>query len=153
MLPTAGGWYGGGMQTVEVEKRFDAPRQKVWDVYTDHVSWTEWAGTGKVRLEREGSPDRDGVGCVRVISNGPVAAYEEVLSFDPPKRMTYQVVKGVPMKNHLGEVVFEDDGDGTLVRWRCRFDSGIPGLGFLLRAVAARTFRTALDGLERRLRL
>ena len=56
---------------------------------------------------------------------------------------------GLPMKNHLGEVVFEPDGDGTLVTWRCRFDSKIPGLGGPLRVIVTRVFRTALDGLAR----
>jgi hypothetical protein len=62
--------------------------------------------------------------------------------------MTYRVVKGgPPMKNHHGEVFFEPEGDGTRVRWRCRFDSKVPGLGGLMRFFVTRVFRTALDGL------
>jgi hypothetical protein len=62
--------------------------------------------------------------------------------------MTYQVVRGgPPMKNHHGEVICEPEGDGTRVTWRCRFDSKIPGLGWLMRFFVTRVFRTALDGL------
>ena len=138
------------MQKLEVQQVIEAPAQAVWDQYTDHVSWTEWAGLGKVRLAREGAPSRNGVGCVRAISNGPLTVYEEVLSFDPPKRMTYRLVRGpVPMMDHLGEVLFEPNGHGTLVRWRCQFNSRIPGLGGLFRIVIARMFRHALARLAR----
>jgi hypothetical protein len=65
--------------------------------------------------------------------------------------MTYRVVRGgPPLKNHLGEVCFEPDGEGTRVVWRCRFDSRIPGLGWLLRLGISKIFRDALDGLARR---
>ncbi len=138
------------MQHVEVSRRFAAPPQRVWEVYTDHAGWKEWAGFSRSWLETEGRPDRNGTGAVRAFGAGPVVAYEEVLDFEPPKRMTYRVVKGpLPMKNHLGEVIFEPDGDGTRVTWRCRFDSRVPGLGWPMRALVTRVFRNALEGLAR----
>ena len=141
-----------GVQKVEVEQRFAAPVQEVWDHYTDHVSWTDWAGLGRVRLEREGVPAPNGVGCVREISSLGAKLYEEVLSFDAPRRMTYRIVRGtVPIKNHFGEVVFEPRDGGTQVTWRCQFDSRIPGLGGFFRALLTRLFRTALQNLARRL--
>jgi uncharacterized protein YndB with AHSA1/START domain len=139
------------MQQVEVRRRIAGRPEDVFAAYTDHVSWSEWAGMGPVRLAREGVPAPNGVGCVRVIGPRFAAAHEEVLSFEPPKRMTYRIVGGLPLlRDHLGEVEFAPDGDGTLVAWRCRFESRIPGLGGLLRRGIARAFRGALDGLARR---
>ena len=136
---------------VEVERRFDAPREAVWEVYTDHARWSEWAGFPGSRLEVEGRPDRNGSGAVRALGAGPLRAREEVLDFEPPKRMTYRVLGGpLPLRHHLGEVRFEPDGDGPRVVWRCRFESALPGLGPLLRVFVTRTFRRALDGLARR---
>jgi uncharacterized protein YndB with AHSA1/START domain len=138
------------MQKIEVRHTFDAPPQAVWDAYTDHARWKEWAGFPKSWLEVEGSPDRNGTGCVRGLGQGPMTVFEEVRDFEPPKRMTYTVVRGaVPFKNHLGEVVFEPEGDGTLVIWRCRFDSKVPGLGWLFQRYVSGIFRKALHGLER----
>ena len=86
------------------------------------------------------------------ISNLGVKIYEEVLSFDRPRRMTYRIVRGaVPIRDHRGEVVFDARGGGTLVTWRCQFDSRIPGLGGATRAVLTRVFRNVLHGLARRL--
>ena len=140
------------MQNVEVQQLIAAPLQTVWDQYTDHVSWSDWAGLGRVRLERAGVPAPNGVGCVREISNLGVTIYEEVLSFDVPRRMTYRIVRGgLPIKNHLGEVVFEPRDGGTLVIWRCQFDSRIPGLGGFFRVFITWLFRNGLRGLARRL--
>jgi uncharacterized protein YndB with AHSA1/START domain len=135
------------MPSVEVERHFAAPIAEVWKVYTDHAGWSAWAGFSSSRLEVEGAPDRNGTGAVRAFGSGRVTAFEEVLEFEPPKRMTYRVVKGAPMKNHHGEVVFEPEGEGTRVTWRCRFDPKVPGMGWFLRIVVTRVFRTALDGL------
>ena len=140
------------MQHVEVERRFEASPAEVWKVYTDHAGWTSWAGLGRARLETEGQPDRNGVGAVRCFSTGGVSTFEEVLSFEPPKRMTYRVVRGgIPiMKDHLGEVVLEPDGAGTRLIWRCRFDSSIPGFGTPMRWLVTGLFRRALAGLAKR---
>jgi SAM-dependent methyltransferase/uncharacterized protein YndB with AHSA1/START domain len=140
------------MQHVEVERRFAAPPAQVWKVYTDHAGWSAWAGLGRARLETEGHPDRNGVGAVRCFTTGGVSVFEEVLSFEPPKRMTYRVVRGgIPiMKDHLGEVLLEPDGAGTRLIWRCRFDSSLPGLGPPMRWLVTRLFRRALAGLAKR---
>jgi uncharacterized protein YndB with AHSA1/START domain len=136
------------MPAVEVERHFAAPVEEVWKVYTDHAGWSAWAGFSKSWLEVEGEPDRNGTGAVRAFGSGAVTAYEKVLEFEPPKRMTYTVVRGgLPMKNHQGEVVFTPEDGGTRITWRCRFDSKLPGLGGLMRFAVTRVFRTALDGL------
>jgi uncharacterized protein YndB with AHSA1/START domain len=138
------------MQQVEVERSFAAPPQHVWDVYTDHAGWSHWAGFRRSWLEVEGREHRNGTGAVRVFSSGGVKATEEVLDFEPPKRMTYRLVRGgLPLKDHLGEVIFEPDGEGTRVIWRCRFESRIPGLGPPMRLLITRIFRNALEGLAR----
>ena len=136
------------MQNVEVVRTFPAEPQAVWDVYTNHVGWNAWAGLQHSSLKEEGQPDRNGTGAVRCLGSFGMNAYEEILEFDPPKRMTYRVVKGgLPMKDHLGEVLFEALGEGTRITWRCRFDSRVPGLGPFMRLFIARFFRTALQGL------
>lgn len=140
------------MQHIEVERTIAAPIEKVWERYTDHVGWSRWAGLGKVVLEREGVPAPNGVGCVRVIGSGMTAAYEEVVSFEPPHRMSYRVVRGgIPIRDHLGEVEFTAVDGGTHVRWRCRFESRVPFVGGLLQWLVTTVFRRALAGLAREL--
>jgi uncharacterized protein YndB with AHSA1/START domain len=125
------------MERIEVERIFPHPVERVFRRYTDHAGWTEWAGLGRVRLTREGFPDRNGVGSVRAFSSTP-GLREEVVLFEPPVeggpgRMDYRVVQGpVPLRDHHGEVHFEPEGSGTRVTWRVSFRSAIPGLGWIL---------------------
>lgn len=140
------------MQHVEVEERFAAPPEAVFDRYTDHVSWQRWAGLGGVTLAREGVPAPNGAGCVRVIRTAGIGVHEEILTFERPRRMTYRLIKGpVPLRDHLGEVIFEPAGVGTRVIWRCQFNSALPGMGAVLRWFITRLFRQVLAGLQREL--
>lgn len=138
------------MQRVEVVRFFLAKPQQVWDVYTDHEGWNAWAGLQHSSLEREGTKDRNGSGAVRCLGSFRLRAYEEILEFDPPKRMTYRLIKGgLPMKDHLGEVLFEARGEVTQVTWRCRFNAKVPFLGRLMKMYVTRFFRAALEGLAK----
>jgi len=138
------------MQQVEVIRRFEGGPEKVWGVYTEHAGWSRWAGCSTSRVEKAGAPDPNGPGCVRVLGTAGVNAVEEVLDFEPPRRMTYRLVRGgLPLRNHRGEVLFLPDGEGTRVEWRCWFDSPVPGLGAPLRWFVTGFFRRALDGLAR----
>jgi hypothetical protein len=134
------------MHQLEVKQFFAAPVAKVWERYTDHRSWSGFSRLVKVKLQPEGSPDPNGVGCVRVFSTaGITAVAEEVTLFEPPARMKYRIVGGGwPLRNHEGEVLFALKDEGTLVSWRVRFDSAVPGLGPLLRLVLRGMFRFIL---------
>jgi uncharacterized protein YndB with AHSA1/START domain len=120
------------VRRVEVERLIPHPLEKVFARYTDHVGWSGWAGLGRVSLVREGTPERDGKGCVRAFSTAP-GLREEVTLFEPPRRMEYRIVRGpVPMADHRGEVCFVPEGSGTRVTWRVTFRSRVPGLGFVI---------------------
>ncbi len=137
---------------VIVERTFDHPVEHVFRRYTDHEGWSRWAGLGKVRLVREGAPERNGLGSVRAFRIAP-GLREEVTRFEPPGRMEYKVVAGpVPMSDHLGEVMFESEGQGTRVTWRVSFRPTLPGAGWVMRQGLQVIFKRALAGLARDLR-
>jgi uncharacterized protein YndB with AHSA1/START domain len=141
-----------GKEVVTVERSFDHPVEEVFRRYTDHEGWSRWAGFGKVRLVREGTPERNGLGSVRAFRISP-GLREEVTRFEPPARMEYQVVAGpVPMTDHLGEVMFEREGEGTRVTWRVSFRPTLPGAGWVMRQGLQVIFKRALAGLARDLR-
>ena len=114
------------MRRVEVERIIEAPPEAVFARYTDHAGWSSWAGAGKVSLAREGAPDKNGVGCVRAFESA-MGLQEEVLEFEPPRRMVYTGARGgFPIKDHRGEVRFEPHPRGTRVVWSVEFGSRIP---------------------------
>ena len=153
-----GGWPVVGsvaMHRIEVERTFPHSVERVFRRYTDHVGWSDWAGLGKVRLVHGGSPDRNGVGAVRAFAVAP-GLREEVVRFDPPAddrasaRMDYRVVAGpIPMKDHLGEVTFVPEGEGTRLTWRVSFSKTLPGLGGAVERALTMLFRRMLAGFAR----
>jgi len=138
------------MQSVEVTRTISATPERVWNVYTDHANWKAWSGVSHSSLHVVGKPDRNGTGAVRRLGTYRMYALEEILEFDPPRRMTYRVIKGgLGIRNHLGEVLFAPTGNGTQITWRCRFDTKVPGFGRIMHGIVTRVFSDALDGLER----
>ena len=153
--------------TVDVQHKVKAPREKVWAFYTDHVSWPKWTEMAdKVTLDPPGdlTPNGAGVvppcckefsyvpyhaykpqGCVRVIEKGPLVVREKVLTFDEPHKMTYTVVHGMPISDHLGEVVLVEEDGATLVTWKCTYNAP-EGQGWLNRAIGE-AFKGMLESL------
>jgi uncharacterized protein YndB with AHSA1/START domain len=139
------------LKHVEVTRKIEAPRERVWSHYVDHAGWTRWAGLGRVLIERAGAPSVNGVGCIRAFQTGGPPTREEVVAFEAPTRLVYKLLSGAPLRDHRGEVTFEDDGTGTRVTWRCDFASRVPGLGRVLRVGIGFVFRRTLKRLDRAL--
>jgi uncharacterized protein YndB with AHSA1/START domain len=137
------------MHRVAVDRLFPHPIEAVFRRYTDHPGWTDWAGLGRVRLVRDGTPDRNGLGAVRAFSASP-GLREEVTLFDPPHRMDYRIVQGAyPLTDHHGEVLFAPEGTGTRVTWSVTFRSKLPLLGWPIKGGLTLLFRKILGGLAR----
>lgn len=134
------------MRHVAVTRMIPAPPGAAFARYADIPSWTRWAGLGRVALGRPG--DVDGVGALRVITNGPVRVVEEVTAVDAPRRLDYRLVRGFPIRDHAGWVTFTPSDGGTTVLWECDFTSRIPGAGPAFRVLFAAIFARALAGLE-----
>ncbi|MFI5316520.1 MAG: SRPBCC family protein [Myxococcota bacterium] len=132
---------------IELTQHVEAPPERVFALYTDHLSWSRWAGVKEVVLRQKGDPPPNGLGAIRVIRARGMAIEEEVTAFDPPNRMTYRLVAGAPVRDHEGIVRFEPAGTGTQVTWRVTFRPLIPGTGWLLRIALERGVRDVLSAL------
>ena len=119
-----------------------APREVVWSVMTDHVRYAQWGRSKVVTMDKVGSPDPNGVGAIRAFHAGPSKVREEVIEFEPPERLVYRVVSGVPVRDYRSEMALEADGDVTVLTWSSTFSERIPFTGKLL----TRVMSTAVDG-------
>ncbi len=137
------------MEEFELSARIQAPPEKVWAVYSDHVGYEEWAGVKGVVLRQQGEPAPNGLGAIRVIRANGIAIEEEVTAFEPPKRFGYRMVSGVPVKDYVAEVLFEEADGGTQIRWRVRFAARIPGTGWLMKRVIKSSLSQMLERLTR----
>jgi uncharacterized protein YndB with AHSA1/START domain len=128
-----------------------ASPDQVWAVLSDHEGMSTWAPGLKVALRAERTADRTGVGAVRVIdAPGPASSIvEEVVAFEPGRRLSYKALSGVPLKNYVGDVVLRPLGSGTEIRYTINADQRVP---LLERAAAKAISFVLLQALVRRVR-
>lgn len=137
-------------RTLSFLARYPVPPEILWGIVTDHEGMSRWLGADVrvVAASAEG-----GVGTVRRISAGPLRIDEEVVAWDPPRRMVYRIVRGLPLRYHRGEVRVAPWGDGeSELAWEITIASGIPKLAdaiaTLLRRRINRGLRTLREILE-----
>ena len=131
-------------KTLSFLARYDVPPEVLFRVVTDHDGMGRWVGTPVSVIAAP--PDR-GVGTVRRITAGPLRIDEEVVAWDPPRRMIYRVVRGLPLRHHRGEVRISPWGEGgSQLAWEITIVSGAP---FVAEAIASVLERTINRGLMR----
>jgi len=121
----------------DIRTTTSAPIDEVWPLVGEARRWKEWAGFTTARLIREGTPAPDGVGALRRFAIGPVGSREQVVVWDPPHHLGYEIVKGFPVRRYRSDVELAAlEGGGTSIHWHGRFAELVPGTG---RAVQAFT--------------
>ena len=53
-------------------------------------------------------------------------------AFEPPRRLGYELLSGIPIRDYRAEVTLEPDVDGTLITWRSSFRGKFPVPGILV---------------------
>lgn len=114
----------------------------VWSILSNHAGMTGWAPGLKATVTKPGTTEPDGLGAVRRISTPlPVPAIvEEIVAFEPGRRLRYKALAGVPLKNYFGDVVLTPAGTGTTISYTIGADQRVPGLD----KVAVRTIAAVL---------
>ena len=137
------------MQAFELVSRVPASAEQVFGLLSDHRGLAEWSGAKEVVLRQEGDPPPNGLGAIRVIRGAGLAIEEEITAFEPPKRMTYRIAGGLPIRDHAGEIRVTplEDGDAE-VRWNVRFRPLVPGTGALMAYLLRRGLETLLARLS-----
>jgi hypothetical protein len=87
--------------------------------------------------DREGAPEPGGVGAIRRLGSAPFFSREEVVEYEPPRRLSYVLLSGMPVRDYRADVELIPDGAGTEIRWRSSFVPKIPGTGPLFRRLMA----------------
>lgn len=123
----------------EVVTESRADRERVFALLSDIASWKEWGGplTRTTKRIRDGHPDPNGVGAIRKAA----FVHEEIVEFLPPKRLSYIIVRGVPVERYRATVELEEHEHGTTITWRGRFEPRIAGTGPLLSRILKRAVR------------
>ncbi|WP_040786903.1 SRPBCC family protein [Nocardia pneumoniae] len=113
------------MASTTVDAVIPAPREVVYRLFAERESISPYLPV-QVKLTKPGLTEREGVGAQHLIGVGPVGVTEEITKLVPGERMEYKVVKGAPVKRHVGVVTFADADNGTLVSYTMESDPKLP---------------------------
>ncbi|MCL2544179.1 MAG: SRPBCC family protein [Nocardioidaceae bacterium] len=110
------------MRTLTVTRVIPAPREAVFEAFTDHERLSDVLGVRSCTLSRPGDTEKNGLGAVREVDCGPLLGFtEEIVRFDRPTRMDYRITSARPPMDHdCGQVDFLEVPGGTKVTWTTR---------------------------------
>lgn len=99
----------------------------VYEIAAHSPGYPEWGSIGSFEEVKPGVSERYGSGSVRIFRTGPFVIREEVVDAIPPKRVSYALLSGFPLKDYLGEIGIRAEGERTQIDW---YSSFIPPKGF-----------------------
>jgi uncharacterized protein YndB with AHSA1/START domain len=127
-----------------------APPEIVFDVLTDHRRYTEITPLRRAELEREGEPEPNGVGAIRVLSAMPGPPMrEEIIAYERPYRFSYKILSGLPVRDHVGTVELEPKDGGTEITYAVKTTPTIPLAGPVFMAILKKAIRDLIGGVSK----
>ena len=90
-----------------------------------------------------------GQGSRREMMFGDQSEIEEIVQFDRPHLIAYQILEGVPLRNHLAVMTVEESGDGgSTFTWNQYFDIKISSVvGWMMPFMVRRFLNNASENL------
>jgi uncharacterized protein YndB with AHSA1/START domain len=128
-------------------REIDAPAETVFEVLTDHRRYSELTPLRKSVLEREGSPDPNGLGAIRKLTAVGPPMREEVIAFEAPSRFSYTVLSGLPVRDHVGTVELTDEGGRTKMVYAVRTQPTLPVVGPVVVAAIKQGIKGLIGGV------
>ncbi|MDX6635057.1 MAG: hypothetical protein QOF06_1260 [Solirubrobacterales bacterium] len=127
-----------------------APPEVVFDILTDHRRYTEITPLRKAELEREGEPAPNGRGAIRVLSALPGPPMrEEVIAYEAPRRFSYKILSGLPVRDHVGTVELRPKDGGTEITYAVKTTPTIPLAGPVFMAILKKAIRDLIAGVAK----
>ncbi|HEX2805008.1 MAG TPA: SRPBCC family protein [Kineosporiaceae bacterium] len=126
-----------GAHVIDVSAHSTATSCEVFRLLADGSSWPTWGAWTAFTLESPGADAPEGPGAVRVFTSRAwgrtTVTRERVLEIVPDRRIGYQLLSGLPLRNYRAAVDLEPADGGTTIRWHATFDGATPGPAWLYR--------------------
>jgi uncharacterized protein YndB with AHSA1/START domain len=121
---------------VKVETSSAADPTAVFDLLKNGATWPDWTIFTSYEIGQAGKEDPLGVGSVRVFKTRYSVAHERIIELQPNRRLSYELVRGLPLLDYRADVDLEpSEGGGTRIRWHSRFRPRYFGSGWFWRVV------------------
>lgn len=137
------------MASFTFERQVAAPPETVFEVLTDHRRYSEITPLRKSVLEREGDPAPNGVGAIRVLSAVGPPLREETIAYEAPRRFSYKLLSGAPLRDHVGTIELTPQDGGTRFVYAVRTQPTLPLVGGVAVAVAKLGVKQLFEGIAK----
>jgi hypothetical protein len=117
---------------IEVIAHSPATPDVVFALLTDGTTWPRWTPIESFELEREGNPQPEGPGAVRVFRRRRTVGRDQIVDVVPDRGFSYMSLSGLPVRDYRADVALELSGDGTDIRWQASFFPKVPGTGWVM---------------------
>jgi hypothetical protein len=87
------------------------------------------------------------VGAIRVLSSVGPPLREEVLIYDAPRRFSYTLLSGMPVRDHVGTVLLEPAEAGTKMTYAVRTLPTMPVAGMAIVAGVKQAIKLLIRGV------
>lgn len=112
---------------VEAEGSTRATPEALWALIADATNYPLWGPWNEGGYERPGQDHPHGVGAIRWFRLGRSTTVERIVHVDPPRRLAYTVVGGIPVRNYRAEVTLAPVAGGTRIHWAATWDPTVLG--------------------------
>jgi hypothetical protein len=119
----------------------------IYRLLRDGATWPTWSPLGSFELERPGTDEPEGLGAIRVFRTGRVTSRERIAELIPDRRLSYELVSGLAIKDYRADVDLARNGDVTTIHWHSTFRPIVPGTGWLYRRTLSRFIERCACGL------
>jgi uncharacterized protein YndB with AHSA1/START domain len=139
---------------LHLEQQLDVSAAAAWRFLVDPEKMNLWSDARITLLAVGDADEPGGVGAMRRITIralGRESAFDEVIEVsEPPHRLVYRVVRGLPIRDHRGEITIVDQpSGGSKLTWTVDADFLVPGLGVGAGMVLRAQLQSSLIGLQR----
>ena len=134
-----------------LEQQLHVPAAAAWRFLVDPEKMNLWSDANIALLAPGDADEPGGVGAMRRVTIrtlGRETAFDEVIEVsEPPHRLVYRVVRGLPIRDHRGEITLVDEpSGGSRLTWTVDAEFLVPGMdagaGMVLRSQLQSSLRT-----------
>lgn len=118
---------------VEAEHTAQAAPEVVWALVSDATTYPQWGPWRKAEYRSPGDASPHGQGAVYWLESShryglryPYTV-ERILDVEEGRRLSYTVLKGIPVRNYRAEITLAPTAGGTRIRWTADWDRTLAG--------------------------
>jgi uncharacterized protein YndB with AHSA1/START domain len=134
-----------------LERSLPAAPAAVWPFLTDPARMNAWSLARIEAIAPGDGDDPGGVGALRRVTvrapGGDVSFVEVIERVEPLRRLVYRVVRGLPLRDHQGEITLRGEGDGARLAWDVGFDVALPGAGIAAHRMLSGQLQKSVEAL------